>query len=54
MILICVINNPDEVENIIKDNDIENENNEFRKTSKNAINFNYEINDEIYPGETFN
>ena len=41
-----VINNPDEVEHIIKDDD-------NRKTSKKAVNFNYEINDEIYPGETF-
>jgi hypothetical protein len=42
-----VINNPDEVEHIIKDDD-------NSKTSKKAVNFNYEINDEIYPGETFN
>ena len=54
MILICVINNPDEVENFIKDNDIENENDDNQKKSKNAINFNYQVNDEIYPGEIFN
>lgn len=41
-----IINNPEEVENIIKDND--NSSKESQKM------FNFNINDEIYPGEKFN